>query len=900
MTEQTDWIWDEEALRKFLDHEHPSVRQWAIRRFSGRDKLDADLAEKLAHLLDDPSSDVAFEAWGVLEPQVSGEHIEALRRCAAREDLGPAFLARVRGTLAALGDERAREAVARHEEPEAIAWFKWSEHAPASFADAVVGRFGEAGLPVDFDFLQAAIESASAKLAGPVLDAIDELDDDTRDQLVGIALERGGSAKATLPGVGDLSWEPDAVEEDALLALIDVPVAQEARREATEELARAADRQEWSSFAEACLEYIDMLGENGGREIDSPELEWAFALADALGERPGFGGGAEERARFAYSLLFGIETIFGIEAALEEVDDLATLLAMRERGFGDEGRRLGRLIKDRYEQATISPKALAAARLTVERWLDEPGSRDAAALLDKLWLVHTFEGLDLGRYLEALVEFTDIVEDDYLRERAIPELLIRSWSRRPASFRAHAHEWLETNKTVRRAVLFALEDQNARWASRFLVDRMDELLAGPEGQQIFEHLQELGDPETLDIVVEQWRPGETTIAGCAALLARLAGRVDDLPDELLADDAQAREAADRGRDTLLQALESGEMPWDDIDDQTLRVELRCTECRRIYNYEADRIFIDTHDAHDDKDNLLGSMMANRVITCKNCGAVDSYEFTKSNFARLMPVMMRSMMSEESMSGNPMPGRVVRGRQQLFDGTRVESPSQALAYLEEQTRRHPNSGPMWRRLGNLRQKYGQPEQAAQAWQKALDVDPTEAEAAFSLAAHFWGEQTTDGATAADYVLDGLERLPQADADEETRRALAHELVGMLRAFAPYLDESLVMLAAWSGGVFGKQAVLDMSEVDIRRVTGWPRLSELFARGAFASVRFAVGESAEHDTRLERLINDEVPMPSRLPTAGSSQTYVKDEAEDVGRNDPCPCGSGKKYKRCCLRR
>ena len=22
------------------------------------------------------------------------------------------------------------------------------------------------------------------------------------------------------------------------------------------------------------------------------------------------------------------------------------------------------------------------------------------------------------------------------------------------------------------------------------------------------------------------------------------------------------------------------------------------------------------------------------------------------------------------------------------------------------------------------------------------------------------------------------------------------------------------------------------------------------------------------------------------------------EKVGRNDPCPCGSGKKYKKCCL--
>jgi uncharacterized protein YecA (UPF0149 family) len=25
----------------------------------------------------------------------------------------------------------------------------------------------------------------------------------------------------------------------------------------------------------------------------------------------------------------------------------------------------------------------------------------------------------------------------------------------------------------------------------------------------------------------------------------------------------------------------------------------------------------------------------------------------------------------------------------------------------------------------------------------------------------------------------------------------------------------------------------------------------------------------------------------------------KAKVIGRNDPCPCGSGKKYKRCCLR-
>ena len=26
----------------------------------------------------------------------------------------------------------------------------------------------------------------------------------------------------------------------------------------------------------------------------------------------------------------------------------------------------------------------------------------------------------------------------------------------------------------------------------------------------------------------------------------------------------------------------------------------------------------------------------------------------------------------------------------------------------------------------------------------------------------------------------------------------------------------------------------------------------------------------------------------------------KVSDIGRNDPCPCGSGKKYKNCCLRK
>ena len=28
-------------------------------------------------------------------------------------------------------------------------------------------------------------------------------------------------------------------------------------------------------------------------------------------------------------------------------------------------------------------------------------------------------------------------------------------------------------------------------------------------------------------------------------------------------------------------------------------------------------------------------------------------------------------------------------------------------------------------------------------------------------------------------------------------------------------------------------------------------------------------------------------------------IRNREKKVGRNDPCPCGSGKKYKQCCMR-
>jgi SWIM/SEC-C metal-binding protein len=54
-----------------------------------------------------------------------------------------------------------------------------------------------------------------------------------------------------------------------------------------------------------------------------------------------------------------------------------------------------------------------------------------------------------------------------------------------------------------------------------------------------------------------------------------------------------------------------------------------------------------------------------------------------------------------------------------------------------------------------------------------------------------------------------------------------------------------------------------------------------------------DKPEDISDVERLLN---PNKARR---GKPQAAITDKPK-VGRNDPCPCGSGLKYKQCCLRK
>jgi preprotein translocase subunit SecA len=49
-------------------------------------------------------------------------------------------------------------------------------------------------------------------------------------------------------------------------------------------------------------------------------------------------------------------------------------------------------------------------------------------------------------------------------------------------------------------------------------------------------------------------------------------------------------------------------------------------------------------------------------------------------------------------------------------------------------------------------------------------------------------------------------------------------------------------------------------------------------------------------LNVTVNKNAPAAS-LPASAAAPRQSAPKYEDVNRNDPCPCGSGKKYKKCC---
>jgi hypothetical protein len=119
------------------------------------------------------------------------------------------------------------------------------------------------------------------------------------------------------------------------------------------------------------------------------------------------------------------------------------------------------------------------------------------------------------------------------------------------------------------------------------------------------------------------------------------------------------------------------------------------------------------------------------------------------------------------------------------------------------------------------------------------------------------------------------------------------------------------AAYDGDLVDESIIGDWESVEEKLKSGAPMvgreydespsvddtIDELKDWASFREDELENGNELEYENDMEP---DEWsrPRPSPPPVTPPLVLYP-DKSDRVGRNDPCPCGSGKKHKRCCMR-
>ena len=131
--------------------------------------------------------------------------------------------------------------------------------------------------------------------------------------------------------------------------------------------------------------------------------------------------------------------------------------------------------------------------------------------------------------------------------------------------------------------------------------------------------------------------------------------------------------------------------------------------------------------------------------------------------------------------------------------------------------------------------------------------------------------------------------EADMGAETMREV--ERVCLLKTVDRHWKDHIDAMEELKRGIYLRSYGQKDPVVEYR-FEGFAMFDEMIAAIREETVRMVLTVPV----RVQRPPQREQVMKPDAPNAGA-QTPYKNKGEKIGRNDPCPCGSGKKYKNCC---
>jgi hypothetical protein len=113
------------------------------------------------------------------------------------------------------------------------------------------------------------------------------------------------------------------------------------------------------------------------------------------------------------------------------------------------------------------------------------------------------------------------------------------------------------------------------------------------------------------------------------------------------------------------------------------------------------------------------------------------------------------------------------------------------------------------------------------------------------------------------------------------------------------------------IYHRNEIIKYADYDLWQMSfvfTWPQ-NHLWAeyKPLFSST---FGSGLENSTKMLEMFFSKISVPQRIldiidrnkaseiNKSFTKQIPLKASAPKIGRNEPCPCGSGKKYKKCCL--
>ncbi|MEQ8274768.1 MAG: SEC-C metal-binding domain-containing protein [Deltaproteobacteria bacterium] len=826
------FVLEADRIRELLDHDNPIVRTFAIEQIGVRG--DDDLVEAAIAKVADEDPLVAMEAIGLLERKNAKGAVDAMKK--RFEEATGDLAAQLASALGHLAPDTLLEAV------RARGRLDGEAYAATATALAIIGSDEVVA------FLDKALNRAGA------------LSPDRRGALYGAALlsgNQGLAGRVIGNAIGDSKEdEPENASfptRAALCVVTGVPIPYSRKEAGLELLDMARETLEADVVpllegeqATALTEAMKVKNAGAILHALAPILEVDPPVEDTSDEAHELGSMPRRRRGLVAALVERADLIGGLEldAAGLFVAAATKAASIVIAGGGDESKSAGMIALAKTLGGEHDAAALAAMdEAALTKLFEQTAPRDMRRVLSVIVRETFLRGRTIERLLaavlhgghgEALVDAAAEVD-----EPSVHAAVVRAVSKARDKGEAAVLEVLGRIPLDERATTLALACAEELRTERIgLVCGRRFLDLRPHGRSALSRtLLRVGDPRLLPVLASRAFADEPEEVAWAVLALATGAEMDDKLKAAIDRTMAAREPEER------------EAPQ-------VRLPLECERCKETLWYTYKRVYLDV-DAKDD----LGDPAFVGDPRCKACGAADKLKPTPEGGQILTQHMMQFLQAAQR--GNVDFDPLVTPAQTSV-GAKKMGLSEALRTLEGDIAASPDGIRPRLHRARLLLLLERPN-VDEDLDAVLATDATSVEAmAMRATLRFRSGEHDEAAKWATQALAHLDA-----AGEDVRLYDTDDRAAMVQ----HLEDYVVELETF-GAKLPEDFTVDLTAARRRRDE---KLSEM---KAMYEAQMAARQ------QQQRPANDAPAAPE-----GAAPDF-----RGVGRNDPCPCGSGKKFKKC----